>query len=178
MNSWYTKKNREDMEIRGFIKHYARLPHQRELDIVERREMPDYFMKDIATGERFGVELTSVYLSDRSVPDEHHLPRPAHLFTTGIPYVEAELNQYKHRLLETIAGKVTKAKDGYDLSYPLILSIYVNEYRAIFLNELSEWKQLVRDNESLFDNCYPFSEIVFWGLPNNMVIGVSPSKRV
>jgi hypothetical protein len=178
MKAWPTREQREDMEIRGFIKHYARLPHHRKLDIVERREKPDYFLKDVATGGHFGVELTSVYLSDRSVPDEHIPPGPAHLFTTGISYVEAELDQYKHRLLQAIADKVTKARNGYDLSYPLILSIYVNEYRAIFLDELSEWEQLVRDNESLFDNCYPFSEIVFWSLPNDMVFSACPSKGV
>jgi hypothetical protein len=135
-------------------------------------------VKDVATRERFGVELTSVYLTDRSVPDEHIPPRPAHLFTSGIPYDEVELGRYKHRLLDAIADKVKKAKVGYDLSYPLILSIYANEYRKIFLDELLEWEQLVRDNESLFDNCYPFSEIVFWNLPNEMVFGVRPGKGV
>jgi hypothetical protein len=178
VKTWPTKEEREDLEIRGFIKHYARLPHQRTLEIVERREKPDYFVKDVATRERFGVELTSVYLTDRSVPDEHIPPRPAHLFTSGIPYDEVELGRYKHRLLDAIADKVKKAKVGYDLSYPLILSIYANEYRKIFLDELLEWEQLVRDNESLFDNCYPFSEIVFWNLPNEMVFGVRPGKGV
>ncbi len=130
----------------------------------------------MTTGDRFGVELTAVYLSDRSVPDEHIPPRPAHLFTTGIPYVEAEVDQYKQQLLEAVANKVAKAKDGYDLSHPLILSVYVNEYRAIFLDDLSEWEQLVRDNESLFDNCHPFGEIVFWSLPNDMVFSVRPGQ--
>jgi hypothetical protein len=178
MKTWPTREQREHLEIRGFIKHYARLPHHRKLDIVERRDKPDYFVKDAATGERFGVELTSVYLSDRSVPDEHIPPRPAHLFSPGIPYVEAELDQYKRRILEAIADKVAKASSGYDLSHPLILSIYLNEYRKIFLDELSEWEQFVRDNESRFDNCYPFTEIVLWNLPNDMVFGVCPDKGV
>ena len=178
MKPWPTKDQREDLEIRGFIKHYARLPHCRKLDIVERREKPDYFVKDAATGEYFGVELTSVYLNDRSVPDEHIPPRPAHLFTNGIAYVEAEVDQYKARLLEAITDKVSKARRGYDLSYPLILSIYVNEYRAIFLDTLSEWELLVRDNDLIFDNCHPFSEIVFWSLPNDIVFGVRPGKGV
>ena len=178
MKTWPARDEREDLEIRGFIKHYARLPHNRKLDIVERRERPDYFLKDVATGVHVGVELTSVYLSDRSVPDEHIPPKPAHLFNTGIAYDETELEKYKRRLLGAVADKVTKARDGYDLSCPLILSIYVNEYRAIFLDELSEWEQLVRDNESLFDNCHPFSEIVFWNLPNGMVFGVRPNRGV
>lgn len=176
MKTWPTKEQREDFEIRGFIKHYARLPHHGTLDIVERREKPDYLLKDVVTEELFGVEVTSVYLSDCSVPDEHIPPRPARLFTTGIPYVEVELDQYKRRLLRVISDKVTKAKAGYDLSHPLILSIYMNDYRKIFLNESSEWNQLVQDNESLFDHCYPFTEIVFWNLPNDMVFGVRPGK--
>jgi hypothetical protein len=178
VKSWPTKEQREELEIRGFIRHYARLPHHRNLDIVERREKPDYFLKDVTTGEFFGVELTSVYLSDRSVPDEHIPPRPTRLFTDGIAYVEAEVEQYKARLLKAVTDKISKAKSGYELSHSLILSIYVNEYRAIFLDTLAEWEQLVRDNESIFDNCHPFGEIVFWSLPNDMVFGVRPGKGV
>jgi hypothetical protein len=179
MRTWPTRAEREYYEICGFIEHYARLPQQqRVFELVERREKPDYFVRDVGTGERFGVELTSVYLNDRSVPDEHLAPKPAHLFSAGIPYIEAELEQYKRRLLAAIADKVTKARAGYDLSYPLILSIYVNEYRAIFLDELGEWQQLVDDNEAFFDSCHPFSEIVFWSLPNDGVFLVRPEKAV
>jgi hypothetical protein len=46
------------------------------------------------------------------------------------------------------------------------------------MDELSEWEKFVRDNESSFDGCHPFSEIVFWNLPNDMVFGVRPGKGV
>jgi hypothetical protein len=72
--TWPLKAEREDYEIRGFIHHYVRLPHRRRLEVVERREKPDFFLRDLATGEHLGVELTSVYLSDRSVPDQHIPP--------------------------------------------------------------------------------------------------------
>ena len=113
-------------------------------------------------------------MTDRSVPDEHIPPRPADFFPR---YDEAEIGQYKRRLLDAISDKVNKAKIGYDLSCPLILSIYANEYRKIYMDE-PEWEQLVRDNESFFDSCHPFSEIVFWNLPNDMVFGVRPGKGV
>ena len=174
MATWPTKREREDKEIRAFINHYARLPQPRVLEVGERREKPDYFMRDTATGEFFGVELTSVYLTDRSVPDEHIPPIPAHLTTLGIPHNESEITQYKARLVQAVADKVAKAQSGYDLRYPLILSIYVNEYRAIFLDTRSHWEQLVDDNKFVFDHCHPFSEIVFWSLPNDMVLSVRP----
>ncbi len=69
--NWSDKGEREDYEINSFIEHYARLPAGRELEIVEKRERPDYFVRDKRTNEHFGVELTSAYLSDSAVPDEH-----------------------------------------------------------------------------------------------------------
>lgn len=178
MTAWPKKEQREEMEIRGFINHYARLPQRRKLEVVERREKPDYFLKDVATGQLVGVELTSVYLTDRSVPDEHIPPIPAHFFTVGIPHDENQVTQYRARLIDAITAKVSKAQNGYNLRYPLILSIYVNEYRAIFLDTPFHWKQLVREHESVFDNCHPFSEVVFWSLPNDMVFSVCPDKGV
>lgn len=157
------------------MRHYTHLPQPRIFEIVERREKPDFFLRDTATDEFFGVELTSVYLTDRSVPDEHISPIPVHLTTLGIPHNDAEITQYKARLVQAVADKVAKAQHGYDLRYPLILSIYVNEYRAIFLDTPSHWEQFVHDNNVLFDRCHPFSEIVFWSLPNDMVLSVRPS---
>ena len=68
---WPQKDEREKYEIRGFIGNSKNLPQPKVFEIIEKREKPDYFIKDINANECFGVELTSVYLSDRSVPDEH-----------------------------------------------------------------------------------------------------------
>jgi hypothetical protein len=155
-----------------------RFPERRTLQVIERREKPDYFVEDRKTGDRFGVELTSVYLSDRSVPDEHIPPIPEDLRTVGIPHDEEELSRYKDRLIEAVSAKAEKARNGYDLRYPLILSVYVNEYRAIFLDTEAHWQQFVLENEQAFDACGPISEIVFWGLANDMVFSFRPGSSV
>lgn len=175
---WPPKDERENLEIEGFLRHYARLPDRRTLHVIERREKPDYFVEDRKTGDRFGVELTSVYLSDRSVPDEHIPPIPEHLRTVGIPHDEEELSRYKNRLVEAVTAKAEKARVGYDLRHPLILSVYVNEYRAIFLDTEAHWRTLVLENEESFDACGPISEVVFWGLANDMVFSVRPGSEV
>ena len=115
-----------------------------------------------------------MYLSDCSVPDEHVPPIPQHLTTVGIPYNPAEVDQYKTRLVEAIAEKVSKAQTGYDRRHPMLLSVFVNEYRAIYLDTVEEWERLVRENEAVFDGCSPFAEIVFWSLPNDLVFSVRP----
>ena len=65
------KQDRERKEISMFISAYLRLSHGRQLEVEQKRDKPDYFLKDLLSGDMFGVELTSAYLTDRSVPDEH-----------------------------------------------------------------------------------------------------------
>jgi hypothetical protein len=175
---WPARDERERLEIEGFLRHYTRLPDRRTLQVIERREKPDYFVEDRNSGDRFGVELTSVYLSDRSVPEEHIPPIPEHLRTVGIPRDEEELSRYKKRLLEAVSAKAEKARNEYDLRHPLILSVYVNEYRAIFLDTEAHWRNFVIENEGAFDACGPISEVVFWGLANDMVFSVRPESGV
>lgn len=173
---WPSKDEREEYEIKGFIDNYKRIPDGKEFEIIEKREKPDYFVKDMKTGEYFGVELTSVYLSDKSVPDEH-IPTLRKSNDKNIPLVSEELDEYKGRILEAIKVKVRKANDGYDLRYPLILSVYVNEYRSIFMNR-DHWTRLVNEKEGVFDLMNPFTEVLFWDLANNDVLLVRPERRV
>jgi len=70
-NSWPTKEPREQLEIKKFISAYERLPEGRSFVTESKGEKPDYLLKDKVTGAVFGGEVTSVYLDDRSVPDEH-----------------------------------------------------------------------------------------------------------
>lgn len=175
MSQWPTREEREVREIEGFIQNYCRLKHGRKFEIVEKQEKPDYIVKDVMTGEHFGVELTSVYLSDRSVPDEHIPAMQRKGVTAGNSYNEEEIKQYEIRIMEAIQSKVSKARKGYNTTYPLILSIYVNEYRAIFM-DTDDWKYLVERNKSIFDIVGPFNEIVFWSLANNDVLSVIPQN--
>jgi len=169
---WPNKEEREHFEINEFIEAYARLPEARQFEVVSKGESPDYIVKASDTGEEYGVELTSVYLNNRSVPDEH---MPDHEGVVDIPYDEEKIEQYIKRLVAAIIEKVCKARKGYDPSCPLILAIYVNEYIAIYLNK-RELEAFVHRYEGLFDAMIPFTEIVFWNLGNGGVFQVKPSS--
>lgn len=159
------------MEITGFIEAYARLPEACKFSVVSKGETPDYVVKDLSTGEEYVIELTSVYLNDRSVPDIHMRD---HKSPVNIPYDEELIEQYTKRLIAAIIEKICKARKGYDSSRPLILAIYINEYIAIYLNK-PELETLVHRYEGLFDAMTPFTEIVFWNLGNGGVFQIKLS---
>lgn len=174
---WPQKNEREEYEIDCFIANYRNLPDAREFEIIERREKPDYFVRDINTNECFGVELTSVYLSDRSVPDEHQKTIDQGIFFEGIPFCREEMEEFKLRMVNVIRDKVKKAKSGYDLRYPLILSVYVNEYRSIYMDR-KEWGQFINENDDVFDFIRPFIGVFFWSLANEEALLVTPNESV
>lgn len=168
---WPNKEEREDFEISEFLEAYARLPEARQFKVVSKSETPDFVVRASDTGEEYGIELTSVYLNDRSVPDGH---MPAHEGAVDIPYDEEKIKQYMRRLVAAIIEKVCKARKGYDPSRQLILTIYVNEYNGIYLNK-QKLEAFVYRYEYLFDVMAPFTEIVFWNLGNDGVFQVKPS---
>ncbi len=168
---WPDKHVREEFEIKGFIESYSRLPQGIQFQIVTKNECPDYVVKDIKTDEEYGVELTSVYRDDRSVPDVHMEDGNG---LVEIPYDKNELQQYEKRLIAAVIDKVCKARKGYETERPLILAIYVNEYIGIYLGK-DELESLVKRYEGVFDSVTPFSEIVFWGLGNGGVFRVRPN---
>jgi len=77
------------------------------------------------------------------------------------------------RVIEAIVEKFFKADKGYDTCYPLILSIYLNEYISIHIHE-SDLQELTKRHESVFDDMAPFSEVVLWPLANGGVFSVRP----
>jgi hypothetical protein len=168
---WPKKTEREKFEISKFISAYACLPNGRSFVVHSKEETPDYFLKDIITGEIFGVELTSVYMNDRSVPDEHM--KPIHGLVE-IPYNPAAIEIYNSRIISTIKSKIQKARKHFDISRPMILGVYINEYVSIHL-ENTDLKNLVRANERLFDDIHPFSEIVLWNLANESAMSITPT---
>lgn len=173
MKNWPKKDEREKLEIDGFIEAYKELINGRRLIVESKREKPDYFLKDPLTDEIIGVELTSVYLSDRSVPDEHMKVRPT---GTEIPYEPQAIEDYKERILEKIEEKVQKAQKGYDTTHRLILAIYPNEYLVIHIDP-EDWARFVEENNCFFDNISPFSEVVLWSLQNNKAISILPGSK-
>lgn len=172
--AWPSKEERENFEIKGFIEHYRRLPEKHTLEVISKGERPDYAVRCSNCGHEFGVELTSVYLSDRSVPDQHIPSLTGPPSIVDVPFNPDEHAAYKARLLSAIKVKIQKAKNGYDLSRPLVLSVYVNEYTSLFLTQ-EELEQWTKDHESVLDNMAPFAEVVLWSLPNGGVLRIRPS---
>ena len=170
---WPKKPEREKFEISQFISAYSRFPHGRSFVVDSKQETPDYFLKDSKTGEIYGIELTSVYLDDRSVPDEHMKEVNG---WEEIPYDPTSIEEHILRLMETIKTKVQKARKHYDTGHPLILAVYINEYISIYMEE-SDWADLVRDNKNVFDDIKPFSEIVLWNLGNNSAMSIIPTPE-
>ena len=169
---WPNKDARETWEIQAFISAYKKLPGQPELVIENRGEKPDYVVVNKITGERFGVELTSAYIDDRSVPEQH---MPVHGEPVPIPDDAETLAKYKQRLVDCVRIKVEKARKDYQCGIPLILSVYVNEYISIYL-EADELGSFVNENRAIFDDMAPFMEVVFWSLPNNGIVSVKPDS--
>ncbi|MCK9993817.1 MAG: hypothetical protein Dbin4_02337 [Alphaproteobacteria bacterium] len=156
--AWPEKPKREELEINGFIEAYKCLTDGRHLEIVEKSEKPDYVVQDKQSGKKYGVELTSVYLNDRSVPDEHIKKIEG---VVAIPHNEVKLEKYKDRLVLAVIEKVCKARKGYNSIHPLILAIYANEYIGIHLDKTA-FEELEGKNKTVFDDITPFTEIVFW----------------
>ena len=168
---WPKKTEREKFEIAGFTEAYARLPEGRKFEVVSKGEKPDYVVKDKQNGEEYGVELTAVYQNDRSVPDVHMKDKEG---MAEIPNDKDEIEKYTKRLISAVIEKVCKARKGYDSSHPLILAIYVNEYISIHLGR-TEFEEIARRYEGLFDAVAPFIEVVFWNLGNGGVFRVRPN---
>ncbi len=175
---WPNRNERELFEINEFINQYKRLPGDRTFEVVGRGDSnhagPDYIVKDTKTGDLFGVELMPVYLDERSVPDVHKKVIDNNELTEILCKTD-KIQEYERRLLEAVGEKIGKA-EGYDKRFPLKLSVYVNEYICIFMDE-KNFQGLVNANEGLFDNMEPFSEIVFWPLPNGGVFSVKPETK-
>ena len=170
--SWPNKEERERFEIEGFIEAYERLPQGRRLEVIARSDKPDWIVRDKQSDQLLGVETTAVYSDDRSVPD-NHIAWKGPGDTQQIPSSKAAIRQYEDRLVDAVKAKIAKARAGYDLSNPLVLSIYANEYVSIFLTE-DRLNDMVKRNEHTFDQMAPFSEIVIWSLPNGGVFRVRP----
>jgi hypothetical protein len=169
---WHNRNFRELFEIKQFIYHYETL-HRRTLEVVEKREKPDYIVKDTLTGELLGIELTSVYLDNRSVPELHMKEKGVEY----VPFDQDKIDLYEMRIIESISTKIHKAQSGYDTRTPLLLSIYVNEYIAVYMDEFY-WRDFVNSNISIFNGLSPFCEIIFWPLPGSIALSVTNSKTL
>lgn len=96
---WPDKQSHEQFEITQFVKAYARLPGSPQLTILVKSEKPDFIVREIATGKEFGVELTSVYIDDWSVPEVHMVDGHPSDEPVPISFDKNGLERYQQRLL-------------------------------------------------------------------------------
>ena len=87
---WPDRNGREAFEIAGFIEAYTRLPDSPQLLIVSKGDKPDFVVRDAKTSQQFGVELTAVYINDRSVPDVHIVDGDPPHEPVEVPYLPEE----------------------------------------------------------------------------------------
>ena len=161
---WPDRNRSEKWQISQVIEWLPQLSRWKHLEIIEKREKPDYLLRDRDTGEFIGVELTAVYISDDSVPKDHMKDGDFY-----IPYNLHRINKYKQRFLECCESKILKARHGYEIIDNLILAIYVNEYDSIHI-PVEEWDELVRNNKHVFDNMNPFTGFLLYPLPGAMIV--------
>ena len=160
-NKWPNTAKAEAMEIEMTLKYLARFEGFSNLKIVQKRERPDYEIFNGYDSGLIGVELSSVYISDRSVPDEH-MKRGWHMFEPDPERIE----EYLRRIEQAIKSKMAKAQTGYDLYQTMILSLYINEFDSIFIEE-EEWKSWEASNRSLIDDLTPFTHVLLHSLADD-----------
>lgn len=182
MRRWPQKPEREQAELGWFIRDYQKLSWGKQLEIVRKRERPDFLLRRAGMAEGdYGVELTAVYLSDRSVPDLHmvsdedfHVP----------DYQENDIANYERRLIDQIRNKVQSAREGYECYPELILAVLPGELiKHLLAVRENFWPSFYETHEDVLLDIGPFTEIVFFNLAFKRgsspgVFAVRPSQGV
>ena len=162
------KEERENWEVDAFIRSWGESDpavDSGDLECVRRGEKPDRIVRNRRTGDEYGVELTSVYLHDRSVIDDHQMlksqTRPWWLWS------DEAVDAYLGRIAEKVEEKVDKAR-GYDRQHELVLAMYLNE--RILRDDFEERLQDFTRRHSAFRSIAPFKRIVFTGIGFGVVL--------
>jgi len=157
LEPWPTKEESEAWQIKQFVKMYGIVFPFKKFVVETKHEKPDFKIRDTTTGNYYGVELTSVYIDDQSVPIDHI---PTLLGKKIFEYKDSKL--YRSRILASVKNKIQKAEKGYDTENPIILSVYLNEYIKLTKNFI---ESLVSES-FILNNIEPFKAIILWPLPN------------
>lgn len=171
---WPAKLERELAELEQFKRDYARLPAGRRLKVIERRERPDFVLtaEDQNDTALYGVELTSVYFSDRTVPDVYMRAVPG---TKPPSYTREDEIRYLERVLKTIRQKVESAQNNYGSVDHLILGVFVADPIAHRLRDIDRWKMFFDESEQeALADIHPFTEVVVYNLVNYQAISFTP----
>jgi hypothetical protein len=133
-DAWPGREEREQWEAEAFLEHYRKLSGARDLEFAARHERPDVLLRDATSGDLVGLELTTVYLDDRSVPDVHKRPDDI----LPVPFWPEEVLAYGARVADAVHRKANLARTGYTMLPTMILSVHVNEYVTVHMTE-ADW---------------------------------------
>jgi len=110
---WPSKDEAERWEIENLIRHCQQFPGATTFEIIRKGERPDWIVRDQTTGALVGIELTSVYLHDRSVPDIHWRDG-----MMNIPYELTEVAAYGRRWLLPSRRRLSSPAPAIVMTYP------------------------------------------------------------
>ncbi len=152
------KQMREHCEIQLFLDEYNTITIGAPWTAHEHRDRPDWVIFSHALNQYRLVELTSVYLHDNSVEKEH---RVRHERPIPIPYDQIKLETYKNRIVRSVARKCATFAGKFE-GQIAILSLYLNEYIAIYLSR-EELIELATLRFPQIADSGPFNQIILWG---------------
>jgi hypothetical protein len=151
-------KERETKEIELFLREYNNIEPGGPWVVSSHQDRPDFKIVGTTLSEERLVELTSVYLDDTSVIRDH-VRR-----VTGpipIPHEAHRVERYKNRIVRSIKKKCHSFQRSFG-PHGAILSLYLNEYIAIHLDEEDLLELLFVHLPRVAGNG-PFKQIVLWG---------------
>ena len=168
---WKNREEREVFEVQKFVECYEMATAQK-LEISQKGKPPepDFIVADHQSGALMGVELTSVYSDDRSVPDVHMKLADLRM----ISYDPIEVERYLQQIVKKAKDKAELYARNHPGNMPLALSIYVNEYIAIHVDE-EEWLEVGKKVREILG---PFQMAILWSLPDDGMVAVGKNSVI
>jgi hypothetical protein len=153
-----TTEQREAKEIVLFIREYNLIEPGAPWTASTHRDRPDFIITSESNFEERAVELTSVYLDDKSVARDHvrRLRGPI-----PIPYDARKVERYKARIIRAVEKKCRSFADGFG-GRTAVLSVYLNEYIAIHMGQEDLFELLLIHLPRVAGRV-PFNQILLWG---------------
>ncbi len=151
-------EEQEAKEIDLFLKVYNLFEPGGPWHASTHRDRPDFIITRKSNFEERAVELTSVYLDDKSVARDHvrRVRGPI-----AIPYDARKVERYKARIIRAVEKKCRSFADGFG-GQTAILSVYLNEYIAIHMSQEDLFELLLIHLPRVAGRG-PFHQIVLWG---------------
>ena len=153
-----TTEQQEAKEIELFLQEYNLIEPGGPWRASTHRDRPDFIITSESNFEERAVELTSVYLDDKSVGRDHvrRVRGPI-----AIPYDARKVERYKARIIRAVEKKCRSFAEGFG-GRTAILSVYLNEYIAIHLSQ-ADLLELFNIHLPRVAGRGPFNQIVLWG---------------